>query len=396
MPKPAMLFLLVAVCFLACKRDQSIRIRFELSDATFEQLKGKKLYLFHEKSRLLKDSLVVVTPESSFTVAADTNTLAETYSIKAQDTAYFNGNKIPILRPLAYHDLHRKNRINSFFYAEQGMNQLLLFNSIRDTPEGKQPLSVRFGNQQHIARSIGPQNDVVQKGIFLHYTDTALQTAERSKTISDNIRIIQQYPYAIALLEQLYVYKTNFRKADLQQQLQYFNKDVQKTTLFKQLNRFLLLYSSTYERAYPEGLELENAAGLSQRIGDPNAKMNLLVFWAWWCGPCRQEIPDLKRLYKAYNASGLAVTSISIDTNKAKWQEALDVEKMDWDQLIVSEATLSELQNYFDISAIPKLYLFDAQHRLLGKFTGYGDANAANLKRLLDTLQSNTKGILSR
>ncbi|HJV20552.1 MAG TPA: TlpA disulfide reductase family protein [Sediminibacterium sp.] len=396
MPKPVLLLFLLSLCILACKRDQAIRVRFQLSDATFEQLKGKKLYLFHGKTRLLKDSLVVVTPENSFTVAADTNTLAESYSIKAQDTAYFNGNKVPILRPLAYHDLHRENRIYSFFYVEQGMKQLLLFNSFRDSPEGKLPLPVRFGNQQHIARSIGPQNDVVQKEISLHYTDTALQSAERSKTISDNIRIIQRYPYAIALLKQLYVYKTNFRKADLQQQLQYFNKDVKKTTLFKQLNRFLLIYSSTYERAYPESLELENAKGLSQRIGNPNAKMNLLVFWAWWCGPCRKEIPDLKLLHQKYQRRGLSITSISIDSNKAKWQEALEAEKMDWDQLIVSEATLSELQNYFDISAIPKLYLFDERHQLLGKFSGFSAENTTRLQDLLDELQPSASMKITR
>ncbi|MDD2794147.1 MAG: thioredoxin domain-containing protein [Sediminibacterium sp.] len=163
---------------------------------------------------------------------------------------------------------------------------------------------------------------------------------------------MQQYPYAIALLEQLYAHKINFSKADLRQQLQYFNTDVQKTTLFKLLNRFLLLDTSTFDRAYPELIELENAKGLSQRIGDPNATMNMVVFWAWWCGPCRQEIPELKRLYQKYRGSGLAVTSISID-----------------------------------ISSIPKLYLFDAQHRLLGKFSGFGDENTAQLNALLKTLQ---------
>lgn len=387
MPKPALLLLLLAVSFLACNNDQTIRVKFQLSDATFEQLQGKKLYLIHEKSRQVKDSLVVTGPESSFTVASDTNILAEIYSIKAHDTAYFNGDTIPGLRPLGYYDPYRKNQINSLFYVERGMKQLLLFNIFRDTPKGKLPLPVKFGNQQHIAGSIGPQNDVVQKGISLHYTDTALQSAERSKIISNNIWIIQQYPYAIALLEQLYAHKINFSKADLRQQLQYFNADVQKTTLFKQLNRFLLLDTSTFDRAYPELIELENTKGLSQRIGDPNAKMNLVVFWAWWCGSCRKEIPELKRLYQKYRGSGLAVTSISIDVDKAKWKEALDQEKMDWDQLIVSETTKGELKNYFDISSIPELYLFDAQHRLLGKFTGFGDDNSVQLNALLDALQ---------
>lgn len=49
MPKPALLLLLLAVSFLACNNDQTIRVKFQLSDATFEQLKGKNCTSFMKK-----------------------------------------------------------------------------------------------------------------------------------------------------------------------------------------------------------------------------------------------------------------------------------------------------------------------------------------------------------
>lgn len=36
----------------------------------------------------------------------------------------------------------------------------------------------------------------------------------------------------------------------------------------------------------------------------------LVNLWATWCAPCREEMPDLERLYKAYRANGLVVLGI--------------------------------------------------------------------------------------
>ncbi len=52
------------------------------------------------------------------------------------------------------------------------------------------------------------------------------------------------------------------------------------------------------------------ADGSTGSLDDYAGKVMILNFWATWCGPCLQEIPDLNRLQREYEDQGLIVLSI--------------------------------------------------------------------------------------
>ena len=58
--------------------------------------------------------------------------------------------------------------------------------------------------------------------------------------------------------------------------------------------------------------ELPNGAPTT--LADYKGQVVLLNIWATWCAPCRAEMPDIEKLYRAYGPSGLKVVSVSIDT----------------------------------------------------------------------------------
>lgn len=82
-------------------------------------------------------------------------------------------------------------------------------------------------------------------------------------------------------------------------------------------------------------------------------KYTLLQFWASWCGPCRKEIPLLKKLYKIYRSKGLEIVSFSIDANKNSWQRASEDEGFTWPNISDLKAMDSEVYKKYPINGIP-------------------------------------------
>lgn len=66
------------------------------------------------------------------------------------------------------------------------------------------------------------------------------------------------------------------------------------------------------------GYEATALDGTTFRIADHKGKVLLLNAWATWCGPCRYEIPELKRLHQEYGDEGLVIAGVSIDMAAAE------------------------------------------------------------------------------
>jgi len=378
--------LLLITIFISCNDDNNMIIKFQLEKNTFGREKGKYVYLKNVSTKTIIDSLIVKKEDNQFTIQYDSNKVSEAYSILINDTFYVSGVGINYKKPLGYFNPYKHNEIPSSFFVEPDMNKIYLFNGLKDKPNGeKMYLPNEFENNENIKNPISKQNDIIHKYIVLSYSDT--NTDERFKVIPNNIKLIKKYPYSIVLLNQLFRFKTNFKVNDLTTQLSYFDNDIKKTTLFKRIINYTNSNTSTFNKSYPEFIGLENEKGEIKNIGNPKAKMNLIVYWSWWCGPCRKEIPFLRELYKKYKDKGLTITSISIDPDKNKWFEALKIEEMEWEQLIVSPSTLSELLTYFDISSIPKSYLYDENDKLIDKPFGASETDIIKLKSYLIRLE---------
>lgn len=72
------------------------------------------------------------------------------------------------------------------------------------------------------------------------------------------------------------------------------------------------LYKATKE-AHAADFELKDREGNVYRLSDHRGEVILLNFWATWCGPCREEIPDLKNIYADLKNQGLSVVGVALD-----------------------------------------------------------------------------------
>lgn len=91
----------------------------------------------------------------------------------------------------------------------------------------------------------------------------------------------------------------------------------------------------------------------------------LVDVWATWCGPCKAEIPHLKKLEEEMKGTNVQVVSISVDEakDKEKWLKMIKDENLGGLQLFASG--WSEIAKYYKINGIPRFMVFDQQGKIV-------------------------------
>ncbi|WP_298237041.1 TlpA disulfide reductase family protein [uncultured Algibacter sp.] len=140
-------------------------------------------------------------------------------------------------------------------------------------------------------------------------------------------------------------------------------KDIEGVS--KQLtNRFqnnLKLTALTKGKASPKFTDYENNAGGTTSLDDLKGKYVYVDVWATWCGPCKREIPFLKKVEKAYHNKNIEFVSISIDkaSDHEKWKKMIADKELGGVQLLADADWKSQFVQDYAIQGIPRFILID-------------------------------------
>ena len=107
-------------------------------------------------------------------------------------------------------------------------------------------------------------------------------------------------------------------------------------------------------------------------------KLTVLDFWASWCGPCRQAMPQVVELYKQYHDKGLGIIGISLDNNAEAWKSAVDELGITWTQVSDLKGWENAIAEAFSIHAIPHMMVLDQEGRIVSN-----DIHGAELEQLI-------------
>ena len=99
-----------------------------------------------------------------------------------------------------------------------------------------------------------------------------------------------------------------------------------------------------------------NPVTLSSKIG---AKLLLIDFWAAWCNPCRQENPNVVKVYKDFHKKGFDVFGVSLDRSKEDWVNAIDDDKLTWTHVSDLQYWNNAAAKLYAVNAIPANFLLD-------------------------------------
>lgn len=162
---------------------------------------------------------------------------------------------------------------------------------------------------------------------------------------------------------------------------------------------FTALIAAVYLSAVPQGphtddlsnsprpaadFSLPDLSGRPVRLSEYKGQVVLVDFWATWCLPCLEELPELKALYGEHKDGGFVIVGISMDE---AGQEALARFVREYQvPYPILHAGLDEVEG-FPVRGLPTAYLVDRRGFIIKKYFGFKDPEelerdvAAALKR---------------
>jgi peroxiredoxin len=129
-------------------------------------------------------------------------------------------------------------------------------------------------------------------------------------------------------------------------------------------------------------INLPKPDGGTLALSSLRGKYVLLDFWASWCGPCRQENPNVVKAYNQFKDKGFTIYSVSLDQDKGKWEKAIEADGLTWNHVSDLAGWNSVGGAAYGVKSIPQSFLIDPQGKIIAKNLR-GEALVAKLSEVL-------------
>lgn len=111
-------------------------------------------------------------------------------------------------------------------------------------------------------------------------------------------------------------------------------------------------------------------------------KYVLVDFWASWCGPCRQDNPNVVKAYNEFKDKNFTILGVSLDQSKDAWLKAIQQDGLSWTQVSDLKFWNNEAATLYGVQAIPYNVLVDPTGKIIAENL-HGEAIAQTLRKII-------------
>ncbi|RYF20462.1 MAG: AhpC/TSA family protein [Flavobacteriales bacterium] len=271
--------------------------------------------------------------------------------------------------------LHTQKYANYVFFWLENKNVTMLLKD-KEFKNGTIKGSATQTENEEIQKIIKPislKEDSL-RAVLSKTTDPTIKAELRKKILNIKpeeyaayLNYAKSHPNSLIIANIADVYSTTWGKEKANEIYQLFTPEVKQTSYGKNVSDFIRLSREIKVGSKYADFEQTNTAGKKVKLSDIKAKYILLEFWGSWCGPCREENPNLVKTYNAYNAKGFEILGVAADDNKAQWLKAIKDDGLPWENVSDLKGNKNEVGLMYGINAYPTNYLIDEKGTIIAK-----------------------------
>jgi peroxiredoxin len=198
----------------------------------------------------------------------------------------------------------------------------------------------------------------------LHQQIDTLSRSERQKF---EIEFVKNNPNSIVSANMLSIYSTTWGKEKTKELFDQFSAENKNSEYGKKIARYIEVNKNPQVGEQFADFKMTDQNGNMKKLSDLKGKAVLLEFWASWCGPCRQENPNLVKTYHKFNPKGFEIFAVSLDEDKESWLKAIEKDNLTWEHVSDLKGQANEASLIYGINGIPDNFLIDENGVIIGR-----------------------------
>jgi len=276
-------------------------------------------------------------------ITADSRQLLKTYTVSGSKGS-------ELIRELNMHVKNNYDKVDSLSKAFKENQKNPNFLKIKESLDSTYRLI--FEDQKKFAESFIDKNTSSLACLIAIYQQFGREQLFNSNNKND-------FGYFEKLDKALIVaYPENIHSQDLHKRV----AEIKKIETEKQLAETKLSIGSD-----APDFSLKTPEGKVVSLSSFKGKYLLIDFWASWCAPCRQENPNMVKLYKKYKDKDFTILGVSLDKDNDPWIKAIKMDKLIWTQVSDLKFWDSPVAMIYNIKAIPYSILIDKEGKIIAK-----------------------------